>query len=312
MRGILKALVATAYWTGALAAAAEPVVLANGDVLDAVSVEQTEDGWVIEHAVLGTLALPVDAVAQVETDAAAPALPDVAAEPAGDPDPGVFGSGWLVDFDRSFSLGLAGASGNSENKDFTVGLDLDFEDERKRWNFDGRYYYSESDGSGTKNQGYIDFTRDWLLPNESHFYFGQLRWDVDRFEDWDHRGSVGGGVGWELVSREDFSFRARTGAAVTRTFGGTDDDTDLELLLRLETEWQPSEFQTITAYNTIYPSVTDTGEFRNLTGVTWKIALAAAKGLALQLGLENEYESDVVLGSKHNDLNYNASLGVDF
>lgn len=311
MRGSPQAL-AVAVLLSATATTAEPIALANGDVLDAVRVEQTEDGWIIEHAVLGTLELPTDAVATVETNTPAAALTDVAAEPRSDADTGVFGSGWLVDFDRSFSLGLTGASGNSENKQFSAGLDLDFEDDRKRWNFDGRYDYAESDGSGTTNQGYLDLTRDWLLPNQSHFYFGQLRWDVDRFEDWDHRGNIGAGIGWELVSREDFSLRARTGLAVTRTFGGSEDDTDLELLLRLETEWQPSEFQTITAYNTIYPSVTDTGEFRNLTGVTWKIALAEAEGLALQLGLENEYESDVVLGSKHNDLKYNASLGVDF
>ncbi len=292
-------------------ASAERVALSNGDVLEAVRVERTEDGWLIEHAVLGTLELAADAVVLDETPATL-SVPDVAAEPSEAADTGLFGSGWLVDFDRAFSLGLSGASGNSRNKDFTAGLDLDFENELRRWNFDGRFFYSESDGSGTKNQAYADLTRDWLLPSETHFYFAHLRWDLDQFEDWDHRGSLGGGVGWDLVTREGFKLRARTGGAVTRTFGGTDDDTDLELLLRVETEWQPTPHQTIAAYNTIYPSVTDTGEFRNLSGVTWKIALADAEGLALQLGLENEYESDVAPGIERNDLQYNASLVVDF
>ncbi len=291
---------------------AETVVLSNGDVLDAVSVEPIDTGWRVEHPVLGTLELAGDAVARIDSPAAAP-TPPVSAEPTPEPaDRGVFGSGWLIGFDRAFSFGLSGARGNSDNLDATVGLDIDFEDDETRWIFDGRFYYAESSGTETKNQGYADLTRDWLLTDRPYFYFGQIRWDVDEFEAWDHRGTVSGGVGWNLHETETLAVRARTGLAVTRTFGGTDEETDYELLIRFETDWKPSEHQTLTAYNATYPSMKDTGEFRNLTGIQWKINFADSPGLALQLGLENEYESDVPRGTDRNDLQYNASLVVGF
>ena len=296
----------------AAAAGAETVVLANGDLLDAVSVEHTEDGYIVEHAVLGTLVLPADTVLQV----GATTVPtDVAAEPPAEAVPvdrGIFGTGWLVDFEREFSLGLSGARGNSSNLDATAGVLFKFEDDHKRWNFDLRYFYAESDGDATKDQGYMDLTRDWLLPGKRHFYFGQLRWDVDDFEAWSHRGTVAGGVGWDIITEETFALRGRTGLAVTRTFGGPDPETTPELLLRLETDWQPTPNQSITAYNALYPSLKDAGEFRNVTGIAWKIDFADTQGLALQLGVENEYESDVPRDTDRNDLQYNASLVVDF
>ena len=300
-------------------AAAETVVLSNGDVLQVVSAERTDGGWTLEHAVLGTLMLEAGGVTRVGPEPAPTPTPtatatatDLASEPGREADGGVFGTRWLRGFERSFSLGLSGARGDSQNLDATAGVDLDFEDDHARWTFDGRFYYAESEGEDTKNQGYVDLTRDWLLPGERYFTFGQIRWDVDDFEDWDHRGNVGGGVGWNLVTQETFALRARTGLALTRTFGGVDEETDYELLLRLETIWQPTPHQTLAAYNTLYPSLKDTGELRNLTGITWKIGLAGREGLALRLGLENEYESDVPQGTDRNDLQYNASLVVDF
>ena len=300
----------------ATAAAAETVMLANGDLLDAVSVERTDDGYVVEHAVLGTLVLPADRVLHVGAASDIVEVPpDVAAEPPAEPveiDRGLFGTGWLVDWDREFSLGLSGARGNSDNLDATAGILFKYEDDHKRWNFDLRYFYAESEGDSTKDQGYLDLTRDWLLPGERHFYFGQLRWDVDDFEAWDHRGTLGGGIGWNLIETETFALRSRAGLALTRTFGGPDEETTPEALLRLETDWQPTPNQTFTAYNALYPSLKDGGEFRNVTGVSWKIDFADSQGLALQLGLENEYESQVPLGTDRNDLQYNASLVVDF
>ena len=297
-------------------AAAETVMLANGDLLDAVSVEHTDDGYIVEHAVLGTLVLPADTVLQVGAAAAPAAVPiDVAAEPPAEMipvDPGIFGTGWLVDFDREFTLGLSGARGNSSNLDATAGVLFKYEDDHKRWNFDLRYFYAESESDVTRDQAYVDLTRDWLLAGERHFYFGQLRWDVDDFEAWSHRGTVAGGMGWDIITEDTFALRGRTGLALTRTFGGPDPETTPELLLRLETDWQPTPNQSITAYNALYPSLKDAGEFRNVTGIAWKIDFADSQGLALQLGVENEYESQVPDDSDRNDLQYNASLVVDF
>jgi hypothetical protein len=68
----------------------------------------------------------------------------------------------------------------------------------------------------------------------------------------------------------------------------------------------------VTAYTTFYPSLSDGGEFRNLTGVDWSLRIADALGLSLNLGVQNEYESDVAPGIEKNDLLYRAALMYDF
>ncbi len=124
-----KLLLVTAAFTSLLAimnamvATAGPVVLSNGDVLDALRVERSEEGWIIEHAVLGTLVLEADRVARVGPEPApvAPVAAEPAARSAADRDAGIFGTGWLEGFQRSFSVGVSGARGNSENVDLPRG-----------------------------------------------------------------------------------------------------------------------------------------------------------------------------------------------
>ncbi len=83
-------------------------------------------------------------------------------------------------------------------------------------------------------------------------------------------------------------------------------------MLGIETEWLPAAGQKVTAFNTIYPSLSDGGEFRNLTGVDWSLAISSALGLSLNLGVQNEYESKVDPGIEKNDLLYRAALLYDF
>ena len=64
--------------------------------------------------------------------------------------------------------------------------------------------------------------------------------------------------------------------------------------------------------NYIYPALNDLGEFRNVTSFGWKWKLMEDPGLSLLAGVDNEYQSKVESGFKHNDLKYSTSLGIDF
>lgn len=85
-----------------------------------------------------------------------------------------------------------------------------------------------------------------------------------------------------------------------------------EALLGLETEWLPAERQKVSAYTTFYPNLSDTGEFRSLSGVDWSLLISDGLGLSLNLGAQDEYESKVAPGIKKNDLLYRAALLYDF
>ena len=70
--------------------------------------------------------------------------------------------------------------------------------------------------------------------------------------------------------------------------------------------------QTLTGYTHFYPDLGDGGTFRNESAVHWKMTLDPTKGMSLKLGLENEYESQVGPGTKHNDIKYYGALVHDF
>lgn len=303
---VLRALVAASLGLAA-AAHADKVRLKNGDVVTGEIVETSAGGLVFEHPVLGRMQIAADQIdAQAEGDAALP-------EPPVPPRPGLFGTDVLAGWNKQIQLGFSGASGNSDSQDLLAGVRGDYADETKRWKFDSGYFRSSMDGDETKNQAFALLLRDFLFPGEKYFLFASTRYDYDQFQLWDHRLNLSGGAGYSFIEEETFDLRGRLGVGGTKTFGSPGDDEWVpEAVVGLESEWLPAERQKVTAYTTFYPSLSDLGEFRNLTGVDWQLALSDGLGLSLNLGVQNEYESDVPPGIDENDLLYRAALLYDF
>jgi hypothetical protein len=309
------ALLATSVLIAA-SAHADKVRLKNGDVVTGEIVETSEAGVVLEHAVLGKVTIAADQIdAQVDGDAALPAPP----APPPPVRPGLFGTGLLHGWNKQIQLGFTGSSGNSESQDLLAGVRGNYADDTKRWQFDSGYYRATNEGDETKNQAFAMLLRDFLFPGERYFAWGSGRYDYDSFQDWDHRLGLSAGAGYSFVDRERFDFRGRAGFGTTKTFGADGNDKWVpEAVVGFEAEWLPAERQKVFAYSTFYPSLSDGGEFRSLSGVDWSLAISDGLGLSLNLGVQNEYESDVpeVLPPqekiKKNDLLYRAALLYDF
>jgi putative salt-induced outer membrane protein YdiY len=294
----------------AAAAHADKVRLKNGDVVTGEIVETNAEAVVLEHAVLGKVTIALDQIdAQVDGDAALPAPP----APPPPPRPGLFGSGVLAGWNKQIQLGFTGSSGNSDNQDLLAGVRGNYADDTKRWQFDSGYFRSSTDGSETKNQAFAMLLRDFLFAGEKYFAFASTRYDYDQFQAWDHRLNLAAGGGYAFIDGEKFDLRGRLGFGGTKTFGSPGDDEWIpEAVLGLETEWLPAERQKVTAYTTFYPSLSHGGEFRSLSGVDWVLQISDGLGLSLNLGVQNEYESDVPAGIEKNDLLYRAALLYDF
>jgi putative salt-induced outer membrane protein YdiY len=275
-------------------AGAETLELVNGDKLSGEVIERTEDHVVLDHAVLGRVTVPT---AKLESP-----------EPV---NPGLFGTGFLRGWKRSIEMGLSGASGNSETKDLRAGVNLGYEDKTRRWKFEARYLFSEQDHDTSQNNFRTILNRDFLLPNSRWFYFAGGRYDWDDFQNWEHRLTLGGGPGYELFTSESFNLRGRIGPSLTIQ-RGDDDDVKGELLLGLEAVWRISEAQTLNLSNSIFPALSDPGEFRNVTNADWIVQLSERHRLALKLGLENDYDSSVDSDTEKNDLKYYGSLLYSF
>ncbi len=275
-------------------AGAETIVLANGDTLTGEVISRSAEQLVLEHAVLGRVEVPVDAL-----------------QPPEPPDAGILDSGFLAGWTRRIDLAFNGSRGNSQNAALRGGIDLDFEDDRRRWAVDGRYFFASTDGLTEENQFRATVDRDWLLPGSPWFWFAQGQYDWDEFEAWDHRLKAFGGPGRTLVKRERFELLARLGAGLVKEFGGAD-DLRPEVVFRLSGKWALAEGQTLTLDNAVFPSLDTLGEFRNVTRAELAVQLTAESPFHLKLGIENEYESQAEPGTKKNDLQYYGGLGLSF
>jgi putative salt-induced outer membrane protein YdiY len=273
-------------------AAAEKIELANGDVLDGEVLERTADELVLKHEILGRLEIPTSqlSIATVKE--------------------GMFGTGFLRGWDRRLELGANGSDGNSDTLNVLGGLHLGFENDYHRFRLTSAYRLNEDEGDRTANNAFAEAVNDWLHPDRRWFPFVETRWDYDEFEDWDHRIAAGAGLGWKFYDTERFQLLGRAGLGASRTFGGEDERWVPEALLGLEGAWTIAENHKLTFYNKLYPDLDETGEFRNLSGLAWIIALN--EELSLKLGAENEYESFAPEGTEKNDLRYTGSLLIGF
>ena len=310
------------------AALADSVTLRSGETLVGQVVEQTEAHVIVEHPVLGKLTIAAADIQAVAVDAAAadqvPAEAEAAVAPAPAPaapvpapaaepkeliesEPSFF-EGW----DASLGLGFSGTEGNSETSSLNAEFKAQREDEEDRWIFRSAYFTGSSDGETNKNEFLSELTKDWLQPDSPWLYFAQGKYQYDQFQSWKHRVSGFGGMGYKFIKRDDLEIIGRLGLGLTKELEGERNLTPEALVGASLVKWKLTDNQTISAGATIYPALDELGEYRAIGNVEWKIKIDEADGLSLKFGLENEYESDVDTGTKHNDLKYYGALVFDF
>ena len=283
--------------------AADPVdgiiELSNGDQIHGSITQQNKDIVTIEHPALGILEIKRDQVAAILTAENEPIPDDLIPR-----DEGLFSTGIMTDWKRDFEFGLNGAKGVSDNLNIRAAFVSTYEDEEDRWFYEMMYLHTQSDKITSQSRAQIILNKDWLIPESQWFYFANGRLDWDEFKDWKYRISGFVGPGYEFFNSEVWYLRGRAGVGGNQTFGGTERFT-VEALAGLETGWHVSEKQFVEFKTTFYPSLSNIGEYRNITTLDWIHELDYYRGLAVKLGLYNEYDSQQTQG---NDFRYFASI----
>ena len=278
------------------------IELSNGDQIHGSITHQNEDHVTIEHPALGTLEIKRDQITAILTEQKQP-MPTNFLPP--DPaDEGLFGTGIMTDWKRDFEFGLNGAKGVSENLNIRAAFVSTYEDEQYRWFYDMRYLLSQSDNITAQSRAQVILNKDWLAPESKWFYFANSRFDWDEFKDWKYRISGFAGPGYAFFNSNVWFLRGRMGVGGNQTFGGAE-RFSVEALAELESGWHISEEQFIKFKSTVYPSVSTMGEYRNISTLDWSHELDYYRGLAIKLGLYNEYDSQQTQG---NDFRYYASF----
>lgn len=318
---------------------ADRVELINGDVLNGQIIKQSERGVILKHDLLGTLAIGQDRIARVVTppaDQPTDATNDEPAKPADAPKPGPETEpdtetkvknkakqaakkqqpsvlpDLMQEWNSRLTLGINGASGNTETQQYYAKFDSKYEDGRDRANFNARWFYAFADGNQTQNQFETNVTRDWLQKDSDYFFFlkGQYKHDGNRA--WENRTSGFGGGGYTLTKTEDVELNTRLGFGGTYEFGDNNQFTPEALFGGSVVKWNLTQRAAIQGETIYYPSLADSDRYRIESKLEWTFKLDTKQGLSLRLGLENDYESESQSDPSRNDLKYFGALVLNF
>jgi len=189
--------------------------------------------------------------------------------------------------------------------------------------FSAAYFFAQQRDNSTgvtdknTNSAFADYRHDFLF-GESHFFlFGNARYDYDEFQDFVNRITAQGGVGYDFVRSDPILFTGTVGAGVNQSWGQLN-TTKGELVFGLDFIWKITEGQKLTVDTYFYPNVEDWSDIRLQSNLLYELALGWVDGLSFNLGLQNEYRSQVgppvapSIFSENNNLKYFGGLGYEF
>ncbi len=283
---------------------ADVIKLKNGDAINAEILEEKDDVIIVKHPSLGVLEIQRSKTIEDE-----PQLFESLQTQMDDSeiiDSGLFGFGLLRSWERLFEIGLNGAAGATDYMKFRAAFNSKIKDEQDRWDFRSEFIFQYREQNTQQNRIYNNLIRDWFVENTKWFYFAQGGYDWDQFKTWEHRMRLSGGAGYRFIKEKDMEVNNRLGIGATYLKGGSiGDKLTVELWLGLDWIWQISEKQSLDFNNTLYPNLTQLGEYRNVTTFSWTHHLSYYKGLGLKFGVRNEYDTTQI---HKNNLIYNASF----
>lgn len=227
-------------------------------------------------------------------------------EPAGD-------EGWLLaGWGKRVELGFNGVQGNAEGGSLRANVQASRSDARAQASMSATYEYATSRGDVTQNRVVASGRAERLMVDSPWRSFVVGSYESDQFRDWDHRVSVGAGLGYQFAGDGRTSLIARGGMSVARDVGGLDDRVRAEAILGLDFSHAISERQRVGGAVDYLPDVGDAGAFRANSRASWEIMIDPEAHLSLRIGGENRYDATARGGSRRDDLSYFAVLAVEF
>lgn len=223
--------------------------------------------------------------------------------------------GWVVptylrlpkEWETSFELGVNGSEGNSQTVNFLTSAKL----KRKvAWSdLKVDFTYAQASAEGVENKNYAQFgaRHDWLFEESPWSLFGQTRLTYDRFQAFDLRLVLNGGLGYQFIENDATDLKGRFGAGVSHEFNSPDERWIPEAVFGMDFEHKLSARQKLRGTVEYFPQWDAFNDFRLRVDTGWEILLDEATNMSLKLGVIDRYDS-TPNGSKPNDLIYSLML----
>lgn len=239
-----------------------------------------------------------------------PAGDKPAAPPPAPKDPESFLDGWH----GGIEAGLTGSSGNSEVLNARVAITGERKTSLMVTKGSATYTRTQENGDTTKNRFELAARNDWIFEKGSPWrYFLTGTYEYDDFQDWQHRVTVGNGIGYAFIDDDKTQLIGRAGLGVRREFGSTDDDWTPEAIFGVDFSHKLTERQKITASIDYFPALDDfMDDYRTVTKAAWEVLVDPEVKMSLKIGAEHRYDNVVGPGIEHTDVDYFALLVWSF
>lgn len=277
------------------------VTLPNSDSLTGRVVSRSKQQLVLDIENGGEVVLLEDNIEQIETvEKRYAGLPPGKEIPMSGP---AYWSGEM-------NLGYTIKRGNSDEDDFYARGRVAYNRKPINNETSAQFNYANSEDETTEDRGDLENQLNYSL-NSRAFLFNDLTVGYDDVRDLDYFIDTAGGVGVEFLVTSPSELKVRSGPSYRfEKRDGSDDETEMFVLIGESFRTKLNERITLRQDLKLFPSITDSGEYRQEASVELKIALVG--NWSLNLYGEQIYDSDPVPGTEEQDLRFVTTLGYSF
>lgn len=276
---------------------ADEVYLKNGDRITGIISEERQSAWIVETESMGSVIIQ-----KVHVDKIISTIPKEDLQETEKP---ATKSPWQVELEA----GMDRRRGNSSSTEAMGKFKFNRRNDHDEWTFMGKGYYSEQDRKmNSRKYGGSGRYAFSFGPDLKWYRFTRLEADHDRFANVKFRTTPSVGLGYWFSDADDFKLMTELGVGVTYTddITGFSNQTELEMIPRLYFKKAIFENSALSENFSIYPSVTESGDYRFISETQFEHPLN--RHLSLRLSLLNEYNSNPGPDTKSNDLRFTTSV----
>jgi putative salt-induced outer membrane protein YdiY len=221
-----------------------------------------------------------------------------------------------VAFEGNFTLGISGASGNSEFKNFSGLAELSGRSEKLRLTLIGRYIYGESNGELAARNARGTVKLDFFI-TKRFFLYTSAYFEQDTFQDLQLRTALSGGAGYQFIDKGDFASPYVKEMELYGELGLAYFNEDFKMMadqtstrLRASVKWDWPIFKDVIAvyhYDEMFPSLEDAKDFYITTdqGLVFNLI----KNFVTKLQVTYRYNNQPPPGIQKSDTIYLITFG---
>ncbi|HRH41699.1 MAG TPA: DUF481 domain-containing protein [Pyrinomonadaceae bacterium] len=305
---------------------ADQITLKNGDRVTGKIIKQDDEKIVLQTEFAGDITISKTNVEKILLDAAFAKEPEKAAvseviakseEKEAEPTAPISKSralGFTEGWDGTANVGFSFTNGNSKTSTFTAGIRAEKSSERNKWTAYTNSLWNRNRVAGinvtTSNAVWGGLRYDRNITKKV-FAFGSYDFERDKPQLLNFRSVVGAGLGYHAVKNDNTELDFFGGAAWNKTWyvGGLT-KSSAEALVGNTLKHKLNDKVKFQQGFTLYPNLTDTGEYRFVFDSTLSADLT--KRIGWFVTIADRYNSLPLLGVEKNDFLFATGLKVGF